>query len=499
MSFNPNSNRDGLDKIDLNNEHCFPLFLKGLNISLFRGVKNLKLQFKHPISFITGTNKIGKTTLLGIIGCSHVDFRMRDRVSGEFYRGTWSDIMKFTKHDKQDGEWEYDLIYKRGQQNLSLKGKRTFSQSRCRWSGVSKKGSLMIDDRVCIFIDVDRIFPARRHSNVLFNLSQSGELLDVNSVLQKYLGYIFEQESDIKFIAKHSNKNIYKFNQTYSSFNSASGEDVVMQILLDLLEVPEKSLILIDEIDLGLHPKIQRRLLDVIQEVAIKGEKQFIITTHSPSVFSSLSDKSRIFIETDQSGDYRAISGISMHAALSKMDSEMYPLVNLFCEDDVSKKIIERIINYCQEENKLKDLHKLVNIIVSGTVDKTYSRFKIYQETYHDCKIKIGSICVIDGDQRKNIEHEDDLFFLYSDHSPEYFLLEEYLKQNQNETLNYHLKNSSPHCLFDKCIECGIGADRDQIFHVLWDNFIKTDDGSKYIKNASDWLLKTLRSFSVTT
>ena len=40
----------------------------------------------------------------------------------------------------------------------------------------------------------------------------------------------------------------------------------------------EKSLILIDEIEMGLHPKVQRRLMDVIRDISRNEKKQFIIT-----------------------------------------------------------------------------------------------------------------------------------------------------------------------------------------------------------------------------
>ena len=71
------------------------------------------------------------------------------------------------------------------------------------------------------------------------------------------------------------------------------------RIIIDIVEAKEKSLILIDEIEMGLHPKIQRRLMDVIRNISRKDQKQFIITSHSSIILDSTSLYSRIFIEKD--------------------------------------------------------------------------------------------------------------------------------------------------------------------------------------------------------
>ena len=41
-------------------------------------------------------------------------------------------------------------------------------------------------------------------------------------------------------------------------------------MLLDIVEAPNNSLILIEEIEEGLHPKIQRRLMDVVFHESVK-------------------------------------------------------------------------------------------------------------------------------------------------------------------------------------------------------------------------------------
>ena len=54
---------------------------------------------------------------------------------------------------------------------------------------------------------------------------------------------------------------------------------------------------------MGLHPKIQRRLMDVIRNVSRNDNKQFIMTPHSGTILDSVCLSSRIFIEKNNRGD----------------------------------------------------------------------------------------------------------------------------------------------------------------------------------------------------
>src|SRR3989339_1244271 len=111
---NPNRTRQQLRNIDLDNEHQFPLFTRKLTVNRFRGISNLDLDFIHPLTVLTGTNKIGKTSILAMLACSHFEFQMRDMGTGLFNRCTWGRLIKFTKHDKQETDWEYKIRHKIG-------------------------------------------------------------------------------------------------------------------------------------------------------------------------------------------------------------------------------------------------------------------------------------------------------------------------------------------------------------------------------------------------
>jgi predicted ATPase len=501
IEINPNADKDFIDEVDLNSKH-FPQFLQKIELSPFRHIPNLALNFIHPISVIAGTNRSGKSTILMALACSHYNFKRRNVDNGLFARKTWSEIMQFTSQDRQREDWTYYITYRIGDKIDKKKGQRKAVTR--KWNGIGKAES-QFKNREVFFLDLDRISPARSFSKVIFRKSKKASITNISQSnikrIEQCLSYVLEETFALNKIASHQDKDIFKYSNSneYSSYNAATGEEALIKIIIDIVEAEKKSLILIDEIEAGLHPKIQRRLIEVLYSIAKHDKKQFILTSHSPSILSSLPEKARIFIEKNNNS-FRAIPNISVSAALSKMDSKSYPLVDLYCEDNVAKKIILKAISSIQSSRQ--NFHNLINIIVSGSADKTYRHFKSHQETYPKKEVRSGFACILDGDCRikkcnsPSYPPEECLHFLYSDFNPEKFLLIEYLKKNPNTRLDYHLNNSDNHCLLDKMIENSMATTRDEAFEILWDCFVKTNDGASYFEELKLFIIKMAKKYS---
>ncbi|HEY5593315.1 MAG TPA: AAA family ATPase [Paludibacter sp.] len=510
---NRNKDRDVINNTNVDNEHLFPLFFKKIKFERFRHIEDLSVEFRNPITIISGSNKSGKTTILLSIACSHYNFKRRNVSNGTLERNRWGDIMRFTKFDKQFQDWTYYVNYKEGKKIVNDKrGQRKHITN--KWNGVAKKESQIgtptankpDGGRSVILIDLERILPGRGVSSSFYNKIKNTESSTaLSSIKIDYLSYVLEVNYEVGSILKSADKEIFKFksnNYNYSSFNTASGEDVLSRIISDIIDTENNSLVLIEEIEIGLHPKIQRRLMDVIYHEAKKNNKQFIITTHSPTVLSSVDKASRVFIEKSVNG-FRTINEISVNAAFSKMDSLSYPLLNLFIEDDIAEKIVKKAIEKIEEERKLSGFSELVNIIISDAANDTYLNFKVHQRTHKSKKIECGYACILDGDMRnkKDKNHdfqyteEDGLFFLYSNDSPELFLVKKYLEINPNENMQYHLQ-SNPHCLFDKMVEFRLAVDNNVAFEKCWECFVKTNDGIIFIDELCQFLINTCKRFS---
>lgn len=504
---NINSDKDFFEKIDVTEEKTYPIFLTELKFEPFRHIPELKINFKNPISIISGTNRSGKSTILMALACCHYDFLKRNPKNGNLERHTWGALMKTTSHDIQNEDWTYYITYKTGKKIETKRGQR--KKTTKKWNGIGKKES-QFTHRQVIFIDLDRIVPARFYSDKMYSLSKKAITQAISatkvSEIEKYMSFILEEKFEIKKIAQHLDKETYEYNNLnhYSSYNAATGEEVLTRIIIDIVEAPKNALILIDEIEMGLHPKVQRRLLDVIRNICTLENKQFIITTHSGTILDSVNDSSRIFIEKNPKGEYKAIQNISVNASLSKMDSKSYPLIDLYCEDNEAKKIIKEAIKAIETNKKINNFSELINIIISGSADKTYTYFTSHKETYELKKIKSGFACILDGDMKNMKSNKgaltyppsENLHFLFSNECPEKFLTRAYLIENPNVNIEYYLENENPHYLFKVIIENSSLKDVNEVFDYCWKLVIESEKGSIYFESLQNFLISMVKKYS---
>lgn len=494
-----------------NADNSFIHFVKRIEVTEFRNILDLQLSFDHPITILTGTNKIGKTSLLLLLACSHYEFMRYDSTKPEtlLRRHTWKDVMPFTNHENTNREYSYKLYWRVG--NDPREGIAKRNPSTQAWTGVGKASSdltrvnAQIRNRQVRFIDLERIAPARNVSNSLMRKIGLTQAVRVNEDVEKAFAYIFDYPNvEISVIGSHINKSAYLINHqgtTYSSYNAASGEESLINILIEIFSIPNNSLIIIDELEAGFHPYVQRKLADVLSYISWTHKKQFIITTHSPSLLAAFPQKSRKYIDKKNDGNYETIKKISVNAAFSKMDSEAYPLVQLYCEDDVAEFIIKSILIELNQTNKYFD--RLINVIRSGPIDQVKNDYDRHKRNYNQLRLKIGYACVFDGDHKDHPNfsnyHENPgefSFFLYPYTAPEKFLIKAYLLQNNNAPLNTALNYSDHHALFKEMVNLGLAVNESQALNICWNSFKQTPEFNKLSTDLKAFFLKTAMYFS---
>lgn len=499
IKINPNASRAELDSTDLNDHRNYPKFTKSIQFHKFRHLEDILIEFKHPISVISGSNKSGKSTVLMALACSHYNFQRRNPVNGKLERQTWGSMMKFSGFDIQTVDWSYEIVQKVGYRRDQKNGQRKVSTK--KWSGVAKKES-QIKDRQVVFIDLDRILPARFFNRSILQMAKHKKLSSKASSLlpeiQSYISYIFESDFTISKVAEHLDKQVFGYQNggDYTSFNSSSGEDVVTRIIKDSVEADREALILIDEVELGLHPKVQRRLMDIFYEISKKQSKQFILTTHSATVLSSVVPISRVFIDHDPNDKYTAVSEISINAALSKMDVFNYPLVEIFVEDNISARIVKNVLALLSDETR-ENLIQSFNIITVGSASEVYNTFVAHKKVYAEKKIKTGYAAILDGDMQSQLSKsgnriypdDDFLFFLFGDIPPEKELASYYLEQNPNRNFEYHFNYSNVHCLLRMLSEI-YGVEEHDVINVCWKIAMRNQKFQVYVDALKNFLMK---------
>lgn len=136
-------------------------------------------------------------------------------------------------------------------------------------------------------------------------------------------------------------------------------------------------IVLIDEIELHMHPSWQRRILHVLREVF--PNIQFIVTTHSPQVLGEAGTDYRFFsLKLDNEGNGTVLSNISrMDGFDSNMILEEY--MNTPSESSLKKNLVKeaneaiRLGEYQRAERNLEELMQ-----VAGEDDAEYILAKGY-------------------------------------------------------------------------------------------------------------------------
>ncbi len=499
--------------IFINSGNSFAHFVNSIEIEDFRHIHNLNISFDHPVTILTGTNKIGKTSILLLVACSHYSFLRYDSTKPEtiLRRHTWRDVLSFTNYENASRDYGYRLLWRVGNDSRNGESKR-YSTSQA-WTGVGKASSdprrtnAQIRDREVRFIDLERVLPARNFSHSLLRKISNTTKTRLQPEIEQAFAYILETPNvEVHQIGSHINKIAFLItyqSELYSSYNAASGEESLINILVDIFNAPNNSLILIDEIEAGFHPYIQRRLADVIQYISWIHKKQFIITTHSPTMLSAFNQKSRKFIDKNCAGDYESISRISVNGAFSKMDSKAYPLLNLYCEDEVAEFIIKNLLIEINASHKY--FNRLINIIKSGPADQVKNDYIRHKRNYNQFRLKLGYACVFDGDFKNDPNYsnyymnpDEYSFFLYPYIAPEKFLVRAFVTTIRNIPLQTALNYSDHHALFQEMVSLGLATDENQARQICWDSFKTKPEYNKLVTDFKYFIIKAAKAFSAT-
>ncbi|MGB7100869.1 MAG: ATP-binding protein, partial [Xanthobacteraceae bacterium] len=127
----------------------------------------------------------------------------------------------------------------------------------------------------------------------------------------------------------------------YSGFHQGAGETTIAEFLR--VDVPEYSLVLIDEIETSLHPRAQRRLIRDLADRCRDKQVQIILTTHSPYILEELPLEARTYI-IEAGGKRQTVAGVSPAFAMTKMDDEPHPEVDLYVEDEAAAAMLNEIL-----------------------------------------------------------------------------------------------------------------------------------------------------------
>jgi len=209
-----------------------------------------------------------------------------------------------------------------------------------------------------------------------------------------------------------SGKNVFyignNLGQSYSEFHFGAGESSIIRIVSAIENMPENSLILIEELENGLHPVALRRLVEYLIASASRKRNQVIFTTHSDEALLPLPSEA-IWACFDGQAQQGKLSVKSLRMISGKIEKKLA----IFVEDDFAKIIMESILQICFDSDSDVIAQTEVHVLSGdGTA------VKIHKNRQNDPASTYKSICVLDGDSQQHEEIDQGIIKLPG-HQPE--------------------------------------------------------------------------------
>lgn len=274
-------------------------------------------------------------------------------------------------------------------------------------------------------------------------------LIESNSYIVKQLGFILHGDETYytnSHIVRLKNYNTVKKlglketpyfikenNAIYSQYEMSSGECLMLSLLhfiyysivLRSLDPKQPVLMLIDEVEVALHPIAISRFLDLLADLVNERKNLIIyITSHSPEVIRKINPRNIFKIELNNGNTGNSLDIVNpCYPSYAIRDVFMHDGFDwlLLVEDKLAKILLERIISDLKLNNS-----KLIHIAPVGGWQNV---LKLQYDLYKNNVLGVGKniISILDGDIKSECAKDP----LYKD-LPKRFLpipsIEKYLK-----------------------------------------------------------------------
>ncbi|HFI0121480.1 TPA: AAA family ATPase [Streptococcus suis] len=182
-----------------------------------------------------------------------------------------------------------------------------------------------------------------------------------NRVCEKVSEIMGENYSEIKvlthnFYTKSSGNKpsktiwIKKNGKEYSEAFAGTGEARLILLVNDILNAPDRSLVLIDEPEISLHPSAIYRFKNFILEQAKEKKHQIVITTHSTQLVKDF-PKEAIKLVSKIGDKIRIDENIDYQNAFFELGEDYKDKKLVYVEDRLAQALVEYVIEHESNEN----------------------------------------------------------------------------------------------------------------------------------------------------
>ena len=349
-------NKQLLEKFKPQNRYSnFGPFLLNLTINGFRGLRNLVVNFQHPVTAISGLNGAGKSTIGQLAVCAYKP----PSTTTEYKRQYIKDFFPISAADPKPIDDEPSLLFQYTTDTVERFKDVTITRASSSWSGYKRQ-----PERCCYYVGFTVYIPKVERRDLSVYSGKDIELTrkriidqDVQDKVARIIGQKYEEIAFQCFQLKERQAEIgiaSKFGNSYSENNMGFGEGRVLYIVDKLENAPEQSLFVLEEPETSLHENAQYELSKYLLDVCNRRHHQIIASTHSSIFLSALPPESRKLLLRDRNGVV-IHGGISANQVRSVLSDGYSKSLDICVEDEFAEKLLIEAIRR-QDKSILKSI-----------------------------------------------------------------------------------------------------------------------------------------------
>lgn len=309
----------------------------------FENVKGIvSLDFEIPsggVWILTGLNGTGKSTVLATL------YRIRNSYGFQkFFRTS-------PLADRVD-------LYDNASITYEINGRSvTYRYGGQRWRAHPRANSLVLEDFP--FSTVSYLEANSERIEPFSDEIEPNRLRDASDDIKEFLVAVLADDkwNNLKFVNTRRGRgneaflipyrpgrgHAYKY---YSEKSFSLGELCILRLAKRISDIPNDGLVLIDEIEMALHPQAQVRLLEKLRSVSRDKNTTVIFSTHSASIVKSAGRRNLIHLVNKGRNTIEAIRNPYPAQILGEIafDDELGADFVFFVEDKQAKLLLEQLI-----------------------------------------------------------------------------------------------------------------------------------------------------------